>query len=81
MEGDDKMIYMTCDELRDMLNNKFEYKCVHEIYLNEDGSIYGAIVGNMYFDVSDLMEKTCMQLDLIRILNPWNLKLWKEISL
>ena len=81
MEGADRMIYMTCGELKNRLDCKFEYKCVQEIYLNEDGSIYGANVGNMYFDVSDLMEKTGMQLDLIRIINPWNLKLWKDISL
>lgn len=76
------MIYMTCEELKSRLNAKFGCDCTSKIYLNGDSSIFGAVVGDIFLETCDLMEKTGMRLDYIRIINMnnYNLTLWKEVT-
>lgn len=73
------MRYVTCEEIISRLNLGFGCDCVQEIYINKDGSVYGANVGNMYFDSDELTIKTGLILDRFRVLNNWNLKTWKGL--
>ena len=72
------MRYMTCKEFKEIVKYKFGYN-IDEVYLNDDGSIYGANIGNCFMDSDELTVKTGLILDHFRIINTHNLKIWKDL--
>lgn len=72
------MRYVTSGWFREMVKYKFGYN-IDKIYLNSDGSIYGATIGNCFWDSNELEIRTGLILDRFRVLNRWNLNLWKDL--
>ena len=72
------MRYVTCKWFTEMVKYKFGYN-LENIYLNSDGSIYGATVGNCFWNSDDIEIRTGILLNHFRIINNGNLKLWKDL--
>ena len=74
------MRYMTCKEFKKQLNGELGYDCISAVYLNEDRSICGVCIGDVYWELCDIIKEIPnMDIDTIRIINTWNLNNWKDL--
>lgn len=72
------MRYITSGWFKEMVKYKFGYN-IDKIHLNSDGSIYGATIGDCFWDSNELEIRTGILLDRFRVLNRQNLNLWKDL--
>lgn len=72
------MRYVTSGWFKEMVKCKFGYN-IDKVYLNANGSIYGVTLGDCFWDSDDIEIRTGLILDRFRIINNWNLNLWKDL--